>query len=422
MPNTTPKNSDAINTTDEVQGEQKHRWWIVLPIVVVSMTIATVEPALMNDLMVRRFRYRYGILNGSSPSSESACNAPNLENNSQLIELSIKVQQSVSHLNILIAGVGAIPAVLTYVILGANCDRIGRRPLLIIPCLGRIIRYIILLILVQINLDDIWLIIADVVDGLFGSNSLLLLGAIAYISDCTNHQERGRAMILEEAAVALTRIFPLLGLGFWLQYHDYTLPMSICLGINVAALIYIYLFQPESYGPNKRELFHFVKQLKRVRLSAIRGTYRVFLTKRPGDNQRKLICLTVTQMSLFVILFGFVSIHALYLYGKPFCFNALDLAILTSAQFALMIFISIVLSFFQKSYLMNSLVIPIFGIFTYIIHLVIFGFAQRVWVLYLGKKLIVGKELFHHSNVFLYLQRYLLDVYFLWSWVFYVHC
>ena len=391
MSNTWSQVSSSINMSAQEQSQarrEKHRWWIVLPIVVVSMTVATIEPALMNDLMVRRARYQYGILNGSSPSSETACNTPNLENNSQLSELSIKVQQSVSHLNILIAGVGAIPAVLTYVILGANCDRIGRRPLLIIPCLGRIIRYIILLLLVQLNLDDVWLIIADVVDGLFGSNSLLLLGAIAYISDCTSHEERGRAMILEEAAVALTRIFPLLGLGFWLQHHDYTLPMSICLGINVAALIYIYLFQPESYGPNNRGIFHFIKQLKHVRLSAIRGTYRVFLIKRPEHNQRTIILLTATQMLLFVILFGFVSIHPLYLYGKPFCFDALDLAILTSAQFSLMIVISIILAFFQKSYLMNSMFIPVFGIATYIIHLVLFGLAQVVWLLYLGKKIV----------------------------------
>jgi len=381
----TPSEKSNSNDPSEQQQKQTYRWWIVLPIVVVSMTTTTTDPVLLNDLMIRRYQFQYGIVNASSPASETACNTEDLQNSSDIVELSIKVQKAVSHLNILMAGVGALPAVLTYIILGANCDRIGRRPLLIIPCLGRIIRFIILLLLIQFNLSDIWLIISTVIDGLFGSNSVLLLGAIAYISDCTTNNQRARAMLLEEAAVALTRIFPLLGIGFWLQYHGYILPISIDLGINLAALIYIFLFQPESCGENNRHIFYFIKQLKQIRLSSIRGTYRVFLIKRTEHNQRTIILLTLIQILLFIVLFGFVSIHPLYLYGKPLCFNILDLAILTSAQFSLMIIISIILSFFEKTFIMNSMILPLIGILTYNIHLILFGLAHTVWLLYFGK-------------------------------------
>ena len=398
MMSLTSKKLDSNNFLEQEREQQqkrsKYSWWTVLPVVVISMTTTSTDPPLLNDLMIRRYQYQYGIVNASSPSTETACSTEHLNNNSALVELAIKVQKSVSHLNILMAGVGAVPAVLTYIILGANCDRIGRRPLLILPCLGRIIRFIILLLLVQFNLSDIWLILSTVIDGLFGSNSVLLLGATAYKSDCTINNERSRAMLLEEAAVALTRIFPLLGLGFWLQHHGYTLPISIDLGINIAALIYIFLFQPESCGENNRHIFYFLKQLKQIRFSPIRGTYRVFLVKRPEHNQRTIIILTLIQILLFIILFGFVSIHPLYLYGKPLCFNALDLAILTSAQFSLMIFISIRLSFFQKTYLMNSMILPFIGILTYIIHLILFGLAHSLWFLYLGKNMKTEKKNF----------------------------
>jgi PCFT/HCP family folate transporter-like MFS transporter 1/3 len=282
------------------------------------------------------------------------------------------------------AGAGAAPGVLTYIILGSNCDRIGRKPLLILPCIGRIIRFIIILLLVQFNLPDVWLIISNVVDGFFGSNSVLLLGAITYITDCTSYKQRSRAMLLEEAAVALTRIFPLLGLGFWLQNHGYTLPAAINLGINVAALVYIFIIQPESRGENNRFVFHFIKQLTQIRLAPIRGTYKVFLIKRQGNDQRSIILLTLTQIVLFIVLFGFASIHPLYLYGKPLCFNVLDLAILTSAQFSLMILISIVISLWENRFT-KSLLLPLIGIGLYIIHLVFFGLAHTVWFLYLGK-------------------------------------
>ncbi|CAF1214988.1 unnamed protein product [Rotaria sordida] len=374
--------SQQISFSQE-QRQILFRWWIVLPIVIISMTTATTDPILLNDLMIRRYQLEYGLVNTSSPAGETACDTEGLQNDSQIVELSIQVQKSVSHLNIMMAGVGALPAVLTYIILGANCDRIGRRPLLILPCIGRIIRFTIILLLVELNLSDIWLIISNVVDGLFGSNSVLLLGAIAYITDCTTENQRSRAMLLEEAAVALTRIFPLLGIGFWLQHHDHTLPISINLGLNIVALIYIIILQPESRGKNTRKMSYFLKQIKRIRFSPIYGTYQVFLIKREGNNQRTIILLTLTQIMLFIILFGFASIHPLYLYGKPLCFNVLDLAILTSAQFSLMIFISIILSFWQNRFT-NSLLLPFIGIFTYIIHLVLFGLAHVVWFLYLA--------------------------------------
>jgi PCFT/HCP family folate transporter-like MFS transporter 1/3 len=381
--NTSSVKLEQINYPQQ-QKQIVFRWWIVLPIVIISMTAATTDPILLNDLMISRYQKEYGLINETSPASETACNTEDIQNNSEIVELSVKVHQSVSQLNIIMAGVAALPAVLTYIILGANCDRIGRKPLLILPCIGRIIRFTIILLLVELNLSDIWLIISNGIDGLFGSNSVLLLGAIAYITDCTTDNQRSRAMLLEEAAVALTRIFPLLGIGFWLQNHGYTLPVSINLGLNVAALIYIILIQPETRGENNRSLFYFLKQMKQIRLAPIRGTYQVFLIKRTGNDQRMIILLTLTQIMLFIVLFGFVSIHPLYLYGKPLCFNALNLAVLTSAQFSLMIFISIILSLWKNKFT-NSLLLPLIGILLYIIHLVLFGLAQTVWFLYLGR-------------------------------------
>lgn len=384
-----PTKSDSTSSTEQssVSNRPKNRWWIVLPIILVSMTVATTDPVLMNDLMIRRYQIIYGLADSNSPSSETACSTENITNDTSYVELATQVQKSVGHLNMIMAGLGALPAALTYIVLGANSDRIGRRPLLIIPCVGRIIRYLILLLLVELNLNDIWLVASSVIDGLFGSNGVLLLGALAYISDCTAPDQRDRAMILEEAAVSLTRIFPLIGLGFWLQHNGYTLPISIGLGINVGALIYIFLFQPESCGKHTgRSILNFFKQMKRIRFGPIRGTYRVFLIRRPGHDQRHIILLTLIQIVLFVILFGFVNIHALYLYGKPLCFNALDLAILTSAQFSLMIVISIALSCFRKFDLFSSMVIPLVGTITYMVHLILFGLAKVVWLLYLGMK------------------------------------
>jgi len=52
-----------------------------------------------------------------------------------------------------------------------------------------------------------------------------------------------------------------------------------------------------------------------------------------------------------------------------------------------MIVISVILTFFQKRYIMNSMVLPFIGILTYIISLILFGLAHTSWLLYVGKKI-----------------------------------
>jgi hypothetical protein len=89
-----------------------------------------------------------------------------------MVGLVLKVQKSVCRLNILTAGVNALPAVLTYVIFDVNCDRIGSMTSINHSMFRK-------------NLSDICLILSTVIDGSFGSNSVLLLDAIVYINDCT---------------------------------------------------------------------------------------------------------------------------------------------------------------------------------------------------------------------------------------------
>jgi hypothetical protein len=118
MTNTPSEKLDSNDSSDhqppqkQQQRRSPYRWWIVLPVIVVSMTTTTiVDPVLLNDLMVRRAEYKYNIVNASAPASETACNTENIQNDSAAAALVIEVQKSVSHLNIRMAVVGALPAV-----------------------------------------------------------------------------------------------------------------------------------------------------------------------------------------------------------------------------------------------------------------------------------------------------------------------
>jgi hypothetical protein len=60
-------------------------------------------------------RFEYDFVN-------AICNTDYLQKDSETLELSIKVQKYVNHLNTHMASVGVLPAVLAY---GTNCYHIG---------------------------------------------------------------------------------------------------------------------------------------------------------------------------------------------------------------------------------------------------------------------------------------------------------
>jgi MFS family permease len=142
--------------------------------------------------------------------------------------------------------VALVPALVTLLFLGSNCDIIGRRPLLVLPFVGKVVWYSLVLIIVSRNLSDAWLLAAQAIEAVFGSSGLVMLSAFAFITDCTHGSMRNRAFLVTEGVNFLTRIVPVLSVGIWLNFYLYTVPLSVCLGLSVIALLYALFLQPES--------------------------------------------------------------------------------------------------------------------------------------------------------------------------------
>jgi MFS family permease len=155
------------------------------------------------------------------------------------------VQRDAANFNVRNSIATVIPAVVIFILLGSNSDIIGRRPLLVLPFFGKIVRYVFMLIIVSRDLSDTWLIATHALEAVFGSDGLVMLSALAYITDCTN-ESRTRAFFVTEVMTFIARIIPVLALSIWLRYHLYTVPLSVDLTLSVIGLFYALLVQPES--------------------------------------------------------------------------------------------------------------------------------------------------------------------------------
>jgi hypothetical protein len=251
-------NSKSIQLNDK---EKVPRWWIVLPCLLLIFLTSSSDVLLMNDLIVRRYERYYG-LSTSVDAQRTACRQsatttpapfmrrfywqfPSRQNPSQQSADYDLVQRDTASFNVKNSFATLIPALVTFVILGSNSDTIGRRPLLVLPFIGKIIRYILTIIIVARDLSNTWLIVTQAIEAIFGSSGLSLLSAFSYITDCTD-KSRTRAFFITEVMLVIARIIPILSIGIWLRYYLYIAPLSVDLALSVIGLLYALFIQPES--------------------------------------------------------------------------------------------------------------------------------------------------------------------------------
>ena len=229
------------------------RWWRVIPFLTLIVMIGTIDSLILNDFIQYRYRILYQTnSSSSSPSARELCLNASKESHTTNSPISTTttrypisttlsperhIQLSTARLNIFIAVAATIPAICTSILLGANSDRIGRKPLIILPFAGKILRYFILTATAYYNLSDVWIVVAIVCDSIFGTSGLSLLSSFAYVSDCTSKKSRTPALIITDVSVASGRIIPLLAMGIYLENPNFIQSMVFTLLLSLAAFV-----------------------------------------------------------------------------------------------------------------------------------------------------------------------------------------
>jgi PCFT/HCP family folate transporter-like MFS transporter 1/3 len=369
------------------------KWWRGLPSLLMMMVIANIDVLILNDFIVHRYTIKYQINSTSSEKSREIC--LNESNSSPSIfstttsrypmtttpSLSNLVQSATARLNVDIYLAATLPAIITSMVLGSNCDRTGRKSLIALPFIGKTLRYILLTIVAIKDLPDWCIIVSVMCDGLCGAQSLCILGAFAYVADCTTVKTRTPATIITNISIAASRILPLVTLGFYLQNHHFIIPMLIGLGLSIFGFIFTLLFQPES---NKKcQQLNVFQQIGQIQVEPIKNILKVYLIKREGNKQRRLLINVGTHLGFIVMLCGHVAVFFLYLYGKPFCFDSLGVGIITVVQIgtAVLLTIPFTLTIAKRT---DNLFLPMLGCLCYMIQFVLLGIAVELWMLYLS--------------------------------------
>lgn len=128
---------------------------------------------------------------------------------------------------------------------GSLSDQIGRKPILLLGIFGNVVSQLLMGVATQL-----WVLFAArALAGILSSATFPT--AMAFISDSTAEEDRGKGMGAIGAAMGLGMILGP-GLGGWLAKGNLSWPFFVAAGLSAVVFGLVYFILPESLAPEKR--------------------------------------------------------------------------------------------------------------------------------------------------------------------------
>ncbi|XP_072326241.1 proton-coupled folate transporter-like [Scyliorhinus torazame] len=278
----------------------------VEPLLFLSMMALALQAPLSTQYIFHRVSEQLGFSGNRSRGCNSSAGPE--------AQLEQAVEVMTSHWNLYINLGGFAVGLFSATLLGPWSDRVGRRPILILPGIGLTMQAAIYLIVMYQKLPVSYFLIGRLLSGLLGDFNTILAGCFSYIADISDKESRTFRVAVLEACLGIAGMFGSVIGGQWSKAQGYVNPFWLVLALNLATVAYAFAFVPESVtqkGPSK--LFT---------TEHYRSVYRLY-TRGQEAVCRHRLCLFA--LSLFVVVtvhFGVKDILILFELSSPLCWQS----------------------------------------------------------------------------------------------------
>ncbi len=286
-----------------------------------------------------------------------------------------KVQGDVARYLLYIDIAGTIPDILISTIAGPISDIIGRKPAMIIPLCGELVRYMIMIFIQLWDLPLKFVIVAPFVGGLFGGKSTIISACYAYIADVALPNKRSQRIVITTVSFSMGISITHLYLGYLIKAAGFMYPIVLCIGLVLLNLLYIITILRDSRKRKKDE--------KLFSLSYTYKALQVLLRPTIKMNGWKLRIATVSFVLCVTLQQSRRGLTNLFLMNSPLCWDSVMLGNYNSAVGLFSDACDIFMTFLVVRHLGEERS-TVMASFSAAASMVMLSVSNRNWMAYLG--------------------------------------
>ena len=226
-----------------------------------------------------------------------------------------------------------VPGVLANLILGSYTDAFGRKFLLTIGILGTFLRLAISSVVIYLEADLSYLLIACIVEGFSGQHATCLAVSLAYAADITRPgKTRIMGIVIIEVLIGVSLSSSSFATGYMVTSLGYETPMFINAGLLALAGIITVCVLPETLNKELR-------RKDRTVISVLKTVFKFFTHNDEKNSRWKYQILILTHALTNMSFLARIPTETLYQLALPFCWSPTRVGVYAAIRTVCMMFI-----------------------------------------------------------------------------------
>ncbi|XP_048468720.1 proton-coupled folate transporter [Rhincodon typus] len=338
----------------------------VEPLVFLSMLALVLQAPLSTQYIFQRISSELGF----SGNRSRGCN----KSQGSQAQLEKDVETLTSHWNLYINVGGFAVGLFSATLLGPWSDRVGRRPILILPGIGLALQAAVYLIVMYEELPVRFLLIGRLLSGLLGDFNTILAGCFSYIADISDKPSRTFRVAVLEACLGMAGMFGSIIGGQWSKAQGYIIPFWLVLALNVATVIYAFVFIKESVTVKRPG--------KLLTMEHYRAVYRLYSSGQETGRRHRLCLYALSLFIVVTVHFGVKDILILFELSSPLCWRSDQIGYGSAVEH--LTYLSSLLALKMMQYCLGDSWIAEVGLLSNMAGLVTFSVAATSTVMFTG--------------------------------------
>ncbi|XP_058463174.1 tetracycline resistance protein, class D [Malaya genurostris] len=380
--NVQPEGSTSLMDTTRNKYEQKYRFFILEPAILLLFYAWNVSAAVFTNQIV------YQTCTVTLAINQSECVLLGTENETESTqELEKTVQPYTTNILMAKSLIESIIPALCSMFIGPWSDKYGRKPVLLSTFIGSFFSYSLLGLVCFLSgkypIDPWYYVLTFIPAALSGGNCALITGVFCYITDVTSEENRAIKMGVLEASIFGGLLFGTLSSSYILHWTNSTTVFAIAAVAILIGIVYITFYIEESVQPN--ELATSSCKLREIfRFELVADLFHTCFKRRPNFD-RVIIWLVISALGASIFAMeGNGTVHFLY-YRERFGWTVKEFSFFDATIIVFMIVGNIVGVYgIKKWFGLSESVLAAIGFCCYAIDSGIKGVAFKPWHLYLA--------------------------------------